>query len=223
MSPEQAKGKPSGDRITFNSDRSGAMNLYWQIVDGSAPPERLTTSEFGQLPGSWSPDGRWLVFTEHRPETGGDIWVLSMEGDRTPRGFVQSASNETLPQFSADGRYIAYISDESGRSEVYIQAFPSSGRKWPVSKSGAWSGAIRLWPILWNPNGRELIYRNGPEILVVDVDTRGELTLGNPRVLFEAASTLDGPFDISSDGRRLLFVDQSAAPLAPTQLVLVQN
>ena len=76
---------------------------------------------------------------------------------------------------------------------------------------------------MWNPSGRDLIYANGSEILVVDVDTRGELTLGNPRVLFEVPSALGAPMDISSDGQRLVFIDESAAPPAPTYLVLVQN
>ena len=207
---------PSGVRVTFNSNRSGPLNLYWQIANGSAPPERLTTSEFAQTAESWAPDGQWLVFEEQRPDTGFDIGVLSMEGDRTSRPFAQSAANETSPRFSADGRFIAYTSDESGRNEVYIQPFPSSGRKWPVSTEGGDTP-------LWNPNGRELIYANGGEILVVDVDTRGELTLGKPRALFEVPSALNGPMDISSDGQRLVFIDESAAPPAPTYLVLIQN
>ena len=211
---------PSGDRVTFNSEHSGPSNLYWQIADGSAPPERLTTSEFAQKPESWAPDGQWLAFEEQRPETGFDIWVLSMEGDRTSRPFAQSAANETGPRFSPDGRYISYASDESGRDEVYIQVFsssgPSSGRKWQVSTAGGNSP-------FWNPNGRDLIYANGSEILVVDVDTRGELTLGNPRALFEVPSALGVPMDISSDGQRLVFIDASAVPPAPTYLVLIQN
>ena len=216
---------PSGDRVTFASNRSGVTNLYWQVADGSAPPERLTTSEHAQSSASWSPDGRWLAYQQGSSETGTDIWVLPMEGDRTPRAFAQSASNEMLPQFSPDGHYIAYASDESGRYEVYVRPFPSSGRKWQVS---AFGGGVALnvffsWPALWSPNGRELFYRNGPEVVVVDVDTRGEPILGTPKVLFEAPSTLRGPFSISADGRRLLFVDRSEAPPAPTQLVLVQN
>ena len=207
---------PSGDRVTFFSDRSGAFNLYWQVADGSAPLERLTTSEFNQRTGSWSPDGQWLAFIEVSPETGTDIWVLSMEGDRSARPFAQSASNETTPQFSPDGRFLAYVSDESGRREIYVQPFPTSGRKWQVSTAGGGSP-------LWNSSGRELVYRNGSEILAVDIDTRGELSLGNPRVLFEAPSALAGPSSISADGRRLLFIDRSAAPPAPTHLVLVQN
>ena len=216
---------PAGDRVTFASDRSGAFNLYWQVADGSAPPERLTVSEHAQSFASWSPDGRWLAYQQGSSETGTDIWVLPMEGDRTPRAFAQSASNEMLPQFSPDGHYIAYASDESGRYEVYIQPFPSSGRKWQVSAfgGGASLNVFFSWPALWSPNGRELFYRNGPEVVVVDVDTRGEPILGTPKVLFEAPSTLRGPFSISADGRRLLFVDRSEAPPAPTQLVLVQN
>ena len=207
---------PSGDRVTFVSDRSGAFNLYWQATDGSAPLERLTTSEFNERPGSWSPDGQWLAFDESSPETGRNIWMLSMEGDRSPRPFAQSASNETTPQFSPDGRFLAYVSDESGRREIYLQRFPTSGRKWQVSTAGGRSP-------LWNSNGREVVYRNGSEILAVDIDTRGELSLGNPRVLFEAPSAFRGPLGISADGRRLLFIDRSAAPAAPTHLVLVQN
>ena len=129
---------PSGDRIAFTSDRAGADNLYAQLVDGSAPPERLTTTtnQVFHSPTAWSPDGQWLAFSERRPEAGANLWLLPMEGGGAPQPFAQSAANESEARFSPDGRFLAYVSDETGQREVYVQSFPESGSKWQVSTAG---------------------------------------------------------------------------------------
>lgn len=130
-----------------------------------------------------------------------------------PRPVVASADT---PRFSPDGRFLAYVSEETGRREVYVQPFPTSGRKWQVSTGGGGR------PV-WHPNGRELFYANGSEILVVEIGSEDELSLPIPRRLFEVASVLRGPFDISSNGERFVFIHQGDNAPAPTHLVLVQN
>ena len=205
---------PSGDGLVFRSNRSGQFNLYWQALDGSGPPERLTTSEFSQTAESWSPDGQVLSFSEVNPETGRDILVL--EGDGAARPLVQSRANEGSSRFSPDGDLIAYVSDESGRQEIYLETFPTSGRKWQVSTDGG----VRP---LWNPTGGELIYRTGTAIVTVAIRAEGEPELGNPRVLFEIPESYIGPEDVSQDGQRLVFVDRATLPPPISHLVLVQN
>ena len=124
---------------------------------------------------------------------------------------------EALPLFEqvaeGDGHWLAFVSDESGRAEVYIAPHPGPGGKRPVSTEGGMS------PI-WNPRGGELFYRNGDELMAVDVGTDGGLRLGKPRLLFERASLLPA-FDVTPNGERFVMVDVSQAPELPTKLILV--
>jgi hypothetical protein len=96
----------------------------------------VTTSEYIQLPMSWSQDGQLLAFTETNPTTGDDIWVLHMS-DRKAQPFLRTQFNEAAPNFSPDGRWLAYVSDESGRREIYVQPYPGPGGKWQISNSGS--------------------------------------------------------------------------------------
>jgi dipeptidyl aminopeptidase/acylaminoacyl peptidase len=215
---------PRGDRVTFMSDRAGSWNLYWQPADGSGQAERLTTSEYTQFPGSWSPDGKLLVFQEERTETGSDIWILSMEGERTARPLLQEKFNERRPMFSPNGRWILYVSDESGRDEVYVQPFPGPGAKRQVSSGGGTNP-------LWNPNGREIFYRNGDQMMAVEVKGDATLVLDTPRMLFQRDMSIGrlarlfsfSPYDVTPDGQRFVMIDDSESARPPTQLILVQN
>ena len=139
LSPVTADGQsgygifaPDGKRVVFRSGAAGGEdNLYWKAADGSGAAERLTTSARSQTPGSWSPDGTTLAFVEEGDSTGFfqfDIRVLSI-GDRKTRAVVQTAANEMSPEFSPDGRWLAYVSNESGRNEVYVQPYPGPGER----------------------------------------------------------------------------------------------
>ena len=177
--------------------------------------EQLAPSNYLQWPGSWSPDGQVLAFHERRPETGRDIWILKMDGDRTPEPFLQTPFNERRPSFSPNGQWLAYQSDKSGRYEIYLSRFPASPGEWQVSTEGGTQAR-------WNPNGRELFYRHGDKMMAVDVDYQGELVLGKPRLLFER-SRLQEDYDVAPDGQRFVMVDESESDPAPTQLNLVLN
>ena len=208
---------PDGRRLAFRSTRAGSGRgaLFWQAADGSGQPERLTTSERPQWPCSWSPDGSILALEETNMEKGWDISVLSMDGDRTPEPFLQTDLNEAAPMFSPNGRWIAYESDESGQYQVYIRPFPSAEGKRQVSTGGG------NYPV-WNPNGKELFYRNGDKMMVVDVETEGELVLGTPQMLFEKPSLLE-EYDVAPDGQHFVMIEEGESQPAPTQLILVQN
>jgi Tol biopolymer transport system component len=147
---------PDGKRIAFQSSKEGALNIFWQLADGTGRLERLTTSEYPQAPHSWSPDGQLLAFIEVTPTTGLDIWVLRLS-DRKTQPFLRTPFNEGGPRFSPDGHRIAYISDESGQYEVYVQPYPEPGGEYQISTGGGSE------PV-WNPNGRELFYRNGDKM-----------------------------------------------------------
>ena len=119
----------------------------------------MTAGEYTQVPNSWSPDGQLLAFVEINPTTGLDIWVLRM-GDRKAQPFLRTQFNESAPQFSPDGRWLVYTSNESGRTEVYVQPYPGPGGKWQISTEGGTE------PV-WNRNGRELFYRTGDKMMAV--------------------------------------------------------
>jgi Tol biopolymer transport system component len=210
---------PYGKRIAFQSTKEGVRNIFWQLADGSGALEQLTTSEYTNTPHSWSPDGQLLAFAEITPTTGYDIWVLRL-GDpsagsgqvRKAQPFLRTPFNESAPRFSPDGRWLAYISDESGRREIYVQPYPGPGGKWQISTEGGTE------PV-WNPNGRELFYRSGDKMMAVDIVTQPSFTAGKPRMLFEGPYT-PAPgsvpyYDVSPDGQRFLMlkpVEQAAGP-----------
>jgi serine/threonine-protein kinase len=228
---------PDGERVTF----TGADDeLYWIRADGSGEAERLTASDANvrsspqiQVPTSWSPDGRTLLFTQRLRSTASinrDIWTLTL-GDSAPaaRPFLVSAADESSAELSPDGRYLAYESNQSGRSEVYVQPFPGSGRRELVSTDGGGQ------PV-WARNGRELFYRaSGPgpmmRMMAVDVTLGHVFTAAKPRLLWEAmraqypGGTGGRTYDVAPDGQRFLMIQQrDSAPQPPvTHVVLVQN
>jgi serine/threonine-protein kinase len=209
-----------GKRIAFTSNKEGPQNLFWQRADGSGGLERLTISEHVNTPSSWSPDGQLLAFWEVNATTGWDIWVLRLS-DRKAQPFLRTPFNESVPRFSPDGRWLAYISNESGRYEIYVQTYPGPGGKWQISTEGGTE------PV-WNPNGRELFYRSGDKLMAVDIATQPGFSAGKPRVLFEGRyeptpATFPN-YDVSPDGQRFLMLkpsEQEAA--AATQINVVLN
>ncbi len=206
---------PDSHRVAFISTRAGIWNIFWQAADGSDRPERLTSSGYSQTTTSWSPDGKILAFDETHPETDDDISVLSLDGDRTPDLFLQTNFDEQYGMYSPNGRWIVYESDESGHYEVYVRPFPSAKSKKQVSTIG---GRYAVW----NPNGKELFYRHGDKMMVVDVETEGELRLGEPKLLFEK-SLANPEYDVAPDGQRFVMIEQDQSQPAPTELILVQN
>jgi Tol biopolymer transport system component len=218
---------PDGKRVAFRSNRESAQaRLFWQMADGSGGLERLAAGEYQQNARAWSPDGQLLTYQENDPQTSRDIWVLRMT-DRKAEPFLKTQFTEGAQSFSPDGRWMVYVSDESGRPEVYVQPYPGPGGKYQISTDGG------LEP-RWNPNGRELFYRSGNRMMAVDVSLQPGFTAGKPRVLFEgqyftSVFPLTGvSYDVSRDGQRFLMVKEFAVQepgqsAAPVQLNVVLN
>jgi len=208
---------PDGNRVAFSARREGRFNLYWQAADGSASEENLWVGQYWHFPFSWSPDGKVLIFGEHYPPTGWDILVLRL-GDK-PEPFLRSPFHEGGAVFSPSGHWIAYISLESGASEVYVQPFPRSGKKWQVSTEGGTE------PV-WSRDGRELFYRKGNMMMVIPIQTSPSFNAGKPRLLFEGRFQAGYPgqpnYDVASDGRRFLMVESEWEPTV-TKLNVVLN
>ena len=165
---------PDGRRITFSSGRPGDFGLYWRRADGTGDTQRLTQSKDTQIAGSWHPNGRFLAFTETRGPTRSDLMLLQVDGDeasgwkpRTPTVLLQTPETESYPQFSPDGRWLAYMATQAGRGEVWVRSFPDSGGTWQVSTEG---GAEPEW----SRTRKELFYRDGLRLMVATYATDGD-------------------------------------------------
>jgi serine/threonine-protein kinase len=151
---------PDSRRIAFASRRAGeTTNLFWQRSDGTGDTQRLTDSKNRQLPASWHPSGKFLAFEEVNPVTNSDLMILPVNGDEasgwkpgTPMVLRNGRFIEIDPQFSPDGRWVAYASNESGRPEVYVQPFPGPGGKWQISTEGGNNAT-------WSRTHEQIFYR----------------------------------------------------------------
>jgi len=211
---------PDGKRIVYISNKDGPRNLYWQLADGSGGLERLTTSDHVNIPSSWSPDGRMLAYSELGTPDGYDIWVLRLS-DRKTQPFLKTKFNEAAAQFSPDGNWVAYASDESGRNEIYVQPYPGPGGKWQISTVGGREP-------LWNRNGRELFYRNGNKMMAVEIALKPSFSAGTPKMLFEGQyQSLPGMstpnYDVSPDGQRFLMLRADQQDISARQINVVLN
>jgi hypothetical protein len=164
-------------------------------------PKLLFQSEYFKFPTDWSRDGRYILYRQIDPQPKYDLWVLPLFGKREPFPFLRTEANETAGVFSPDGRWIAYISDESGRYEVYVESFPERGGKRQISTSGG-SGPR------WRGDGKELYYQTPDgKLMATPVTDSTNLAVGAPVALFEfrPSSGLIAPFySVSRDGQRFL-------------------
>jgi len=198
---------PDGKHIAFQSFRNGPGNIYWMRADGGGDTVRLTESKNNQGPYSISPDGKRLAFFEQSPETGSDIWTLPLDltdpdhpKPGKPELFLRTPFIEVTPVFSPDGRWLAYMSLESGGPEVYVRPFPGPGGKWQVSTGG---GVMPVWP----RNGRELFYRTlDNRLMVANYTAKGEAFAADKPRLWSEKRFLDTGtftnFDPAPDGKR---------------------
>jgi Tol biopolymer transport system component len=212
---------PDGKRIAFESNQANQEapgNLFWQLADGSGGLERLTTSEAPSLPRSFSPDGQRLAFIEVS-NTGASIWMLRLS-DRKAEPFIRTAFGNSVPDFSPDGRWLAYVSSESDPDQVYVQPYPGPGGKYQISTEGGTE------PV-WNPNGRELFYRSGEKLMAVDITAQPSFSVGKAKMLFGGPYVPDALtfpyYDVSPDGQRFLMIKPSEQTRSLTQIVVVQN
>jgi eukaryotic-like serine/threonine-protein kinase len=215
---------PDGKRIAYMAESNRTFAIKWKSADGSGPEETLIGSQnYAQVPVSWSPDGKFLAYTSvGGPVFSGErIWILPLEGKHELQEFAKTGFREGAARFSPDGHWMAYTSDESGRSEVYVQPFPGPGGKWQISVEGG------NWPV-WARSGRELFYLNGSKIMSVGVTTQPSFATSTPRLLTDVPMQTsnfyagNGEFDVSPDGQHFLFIKARENAL-PTEMRVVLN
>lgn len=212
---------PDGRRLVFSAAAADRPpSLLVKPADGSGEAHALIKSGHGQVPGSLSPDGRSLAFTEEDPAPGGtgeDIWVLPLDGHGTPLAFLRTPFDEAGPVFSPDGHWLAFTSNETGRVEVYVRPFPGPGGKWQISTEGGDEPR-------WSPDGGEIFFRSAGKMMAAAVQSAVGFKAGKPVILFEDAYDrgLAGyaNYDVLGKAPRFLMVRSEPRP-APTQLNVV--
>ena len=211
-----------GARIAFVSNRRGPYNVFTVSSTQPGTEQPLFDSKTSVYTPSWSPDGGHVVFSNITdPANGFDVWVMPMTGDRKPYPFVQTPAQEDHPEFSPDGRWIAYSSTASGREEVYVRPFPGPGGQYQISKAGGTQPQ-------WRGDVREMFFLGLDGVLMTASVTvaEGGLQAGIPQALFEtnvalAANTNRRQYVATKDGKRFLVnVPDRSAPPSPIVVVL---
>jgi eukaryotic-like serine/threonine-protein kinase len=194
---------PDGARVLFRT----STGMYWIGGDGSGHPQAIAGAVSGDIPCSVAPDGDTLAFMRQHAQTSRDVYVLSLRGQSRLRPVVNTPAFEGGAQFSPNSHWMAYASDESGQMQVYVRPFPGPDRRWQVSTEGGTQP-------LWSRNGKEIFYRVGNKMMVVDVSAGVELTLSPPRQLFEQRYVFQNVslanYDISPDGQQFVMVKDEA-------------
>jgi serine/threonine-protein kinase len=191
---------PDGRRITYSATVDGKRGIYCVPADGSGKPELLLATDSAPTPSSWTPDGKFLLYSQGVDKKPSRIWVLPVAGGVAgkPYPLHDAQAYEADAQVSPDGRWVAYVSQETGQPEIYVQPFPGPGGKERVSTQGGDS-------VRWARSGRELFYRvltGESGVMAVDFQAGPHLQLGLPKVLIKG--TFGTTFDVAPDGKRFL-------------------
>jgi serine/threonine protein kinase/Tol biopolymer transport system component len=218
-----------GRQVVFTSSRKGVWDLFEKASNG-ADDQPLLVSAQDKAPLDWSPDGRVLLYATQDPKTASDLWALPLTGERKPFPVVQTSFDDIEGQFSPDGRWLAYASNESGRYEIHIRSFPEPSGKWQVSAAGG------LQP-RWGRDGRELFFvAPDTRLMAVPIrvaSDRREVDVGAPVALFPtrlasgsgviaAGFNARAQYMVAPDGRFLMNVSVAeAGPASP--ITIIQN
>jgi TolB protein len=204
---------PDGTMVLFASERGKETGFFMKSGDGSGVITRLgnqglTTANFRS---TFTREGRSVLYGAK-----GDLWEMSLDGDQVPRAILQGSSFDDAPRLSADGRLLAFLSDESGRNEAYVVPFPGMKGKWQISTGGTSSAPI------WSPRGNELFYTEQGSLMKVDVTGAPTITFSRPQRVCSLPPSLFGFYDIARDGNKFLVtVAPAEDPVSLTQLNLV--
>jgi Tol biopolymer transport system component len=213
---------PDGSRIVFSSTRSGPLDLYVKPASGSTSEELLLKTSGAKFPTDWSSDGKLILYTELSAKGKNDIWILPLEGDRTPKPFLLDDFNEFGAKLSPDGKWIAYSSDDSGQQQVYVQPFPGPGGKYQVSTAGGSHPK-------WRRDGKEVFYLSSDgKLMAVEVKAGSTFEVLTAKPLFDthvkglASMGLDSRdnYAVSGDGQRFLINDETQTSSPPITVVL---
>ncbi len=217
---------PDGEQVIFSSAANGALDLYRKRADGSGEVERLTEDTgIGYYVSDWSPDGEHVILTVGN----GDLMTLALADGEDPQSYLETDFSEAEADFSPDGRWVAYHSNETGRNEVYVRPFPAGDGKWQISTGG---GAYPRW----SRDGGKVFYRTAQGIADVDVTTAdGALSIGNASEMFTGSfrgglagipvnGSIWADWAVGTDGEFILFpAPDASSDKSNTTLQVVTN
>jgi serine/threonine-protein kinase len=193
-----------GSRMAFRSDRKGPLGIYLTSDSNWRQVTRLTPGP-QDVPSSWASGDKELLFTRGFSATGGntDIYVVSVDSPNDVKPLIASTANEAFPEVSPDGKWLAYISDESGRAQLYVQPYKGTGRRITVTNEA------NVTEPAWSLNSSELFYRAGQTIMSVHYTAGTDFTPEHPMKLFEYRPAISGTsvrasYDVAPDGRFLV-------------------
>jgi len=208
-----ATWSPDGSRVIFSSNRSQVFDLFMKNSDGSGEEKLIPQDGPDRFPTDWSRDGRYIVY-----ERGSSLWYLTLP-DMHAAEFMKASATVKEGQFSPDGKWLAYASNESGRWEVYVTSFPEAHGKWQISNAGGDQPR-------WRTNGKELFYlSNDGKMMAVSVQTGANFDAGTPAALFQtsprdmAATSEQFAYDVSHDGQKFLINTQLKTATMPMSVV----
>jgi Tol biopolymer transport system component/DNA-binding winged helix-turn-helix (wHTH) protein len=207
---------PDGSQVAYSAERGGHLRLFLRDADGATPERQLAASPYDLYMYDWSRDGRYIAYCETNPQTKIDVWIFPLTGERKPFPLLQTPFNEDSPQFSPDGRWIAYVSDETGRNEVYVASFPERSGKWQISTGG---GTLPRW----TGRGRELFYvaADGNLMSVPLNSGRRQFEWSAPRRVF--TMWIPGTsYDVTAGGDRFLVL-QPTDDVKANELTVLLN
>jgi serine/threonine protein kinase/Tol biopolymer transport system component len=213
---------PDGAQIAFSSNRRGTHDIFRIPASAGARETLVLRTDAEKSVSDWSPNGRFLVFDSHDSKRSTDIWAVSLDKPGEPFPVAQTSFDEYRAQFSPDGNWVAFQSDESGRDEIYVQPFPGGGNKWPISNTG---GA----EVRWRRDGKEIFYvgLDGRLMAVPIAFGSSGPVPGNPVALFEPplGTTIQQAdfrhqYTAASDGQRFLVATVSEPPSTPITVIL---
>ncbi len=212
---DRAEWTPDGKRLLFRTDRNGTEQLWWQRADASQPAESLFTGPSPTPEGVVSPDGSYLVYRLNDRKNGRDLWFRRLNGDPSPTPIATSATDDLMPRVSPNGKWIIYVSEISGRREVYVRSFPALGGVFQISAGGGDEP-------LWSHDGSRVYYRSGREFIAATVSLGAEnVHVTNRQKLFEGdyvTGDVHASWDVAPDGRFLV-----VNPLRNTQTIVVHD
>jgi serine/threonine protein kinase len=207
---------PDGREIAVTT--GGGPNRAIQRIDVNGGRNTTLAVQFdrGIVLWQWTADGKYLIFTATGGEKPYEVWAVPLSGGK-PFPVIWGPFNNHQGRVSPNGKWIAYVSEETGRMEVYVQDFPSKGRKWRISTAG---GEIARW----RGDSRELFYREGSKMMSVEVNAAADkLEFGVPKPLFDASPPLDPYFDVTPDGRKFLLMVPNTDATTAASFTVVLN
>ena len=214
---------PDARTVAFASTQNGGLDIYQRPANAGGPDELLLKLNATPIvyPSDWSSDGKYLAYYRTDAKTGLDVWVLPLfAGDRKkkPMPFLRDNFNESQAQFSPDGRWMAYVSDESGGPQIYVQSFPMQTGKWQISTDGGTQPR-------WRRDGKELFYvALDRKLMAVTAKSGNTFEAEAPRALFQTAlenvTHLRQTYAVAADGQRFLLNTPVETASPPMTIVL---